>query len=308
MGKKTENFEKYKEFYDEWIKTYQNSLGKICSLPAETEIKEKLEKFISNAEGLNEQYRSWMSELETNTSATRDILQAPHDPEKYKEVYDQWMRSYEKIFDESLELPFKEDMKGIYGNMVFPDDYSEAVLQMSKLYKKSYQQICRPLNESFRTLLDKVAEISKGNAGPETYKEFYTLWMDSYKDTFGKYSHSLERENLTNLADVTQVYLGIYKGWIAALEKMSEKAKEISVQASDPNSFMDFYNSWLKLYDKAFETFFEDMPVAGGPMRDTIEPVKTMAKLYSDTFISMSKMWIGSFSESASVYSGKNKK
>ena len=31
-----------------------------------------------------------------------------------------------------------------------------------------------------------IAMISKGKATPETYKEFYDLWMNTYKDTFSR--------------------------------------------------------------------------------------------------------------------------
>jgi hypothetical protein len=43
-------------------------------------------------------------------------------------------------------------------------------------------------------------------------------------------------------------------------------------------------------------------------MKEVMEPVKIMAKMYADTFIKMSKMWGGSDSGSASAYPGKNKK
>jgi hypothetical protein len=303
--------QKYREFYDEWLKTYQNTFGKFCPLPAERSNKETLEKFILNAEGLNEQYRSWMAELEENSMATRKVLQGKQDPKKYKEVYDQWIRSYEKIFDELLELPFQESTKVIFGNfMEFPDIYSGTFLQMSKLYKRSYQQLCKPLNESLKILSDKMTEISQGYASPETYKEFYTLWMDTYNDISGKYALSMEPsgENYANFVDITHVYLSLYKSWIVALEKMSEKANEMSRQTSDPEAYKDFYNSWVKLYEKAFDSFFEDMPTVEGPMKEAMEPVKTMAKLYADTFIKMSNMWVISNSRSASAYPGKNRK
>jgi hypothetical protein len=303
--------QKYREFYDEWQKTYQNTFGKFCPLPEERSNKEILEKFMVNAKGLNEQYRAWMAEFEENSGATREVLQGKPDPEKYKEVYDQWMRSYEKIFDELLELPFKESTKEIFGNnREFPDIYSGAFLKMSKLYKRSYQQLCKPFNESMRTLSDKMNEISRGNASPEAYKEFYTLWMDTYKDISGKYASSMEPsgENLANFVDITHVYLGLYKSWITALEKMSEKAQELSKQTSDPGAYKEFYNLWVTTYEKAFDSFFEDMPTVEGPMKEAMEPVKTMAKLYADTFIKMSKMWVRSDSRSASAYPGKNKK
>ena len=78
-----------------------------------------------------------------------------------------WIKSYEKIFDELMELPSKKITKEIFGNyMEIPDIYSESFLQMSKLFKKSYAQLCKPLNESMMKLSEKMAEISTGRCRP----------------------------------------------------------------------------------------------------------------------------------------------
>ncbi|MCE8426913.1 MAG: hypothetical protein J5U19_00800 [Candidatus Methanoperedens sp.] len=303
--------QKYREFYDEWIKTYQNTFGKLYPIPTVKNNKETLQKFLSDAEESNKLYRSFITELEENSRKTKEILQGEPDPAKYKECYEMWMRSYEKIFDELMELPDKVSTKEIYGNYLgIPDIYSGSFLQMSKLWKKSYAQLCRPLNESMLKLSEKMAEIYRGDAGPEAYKEFYDLWMETYKETYGKYIKSVEPkgEMFGNFVDSTNAYLGMYKSWISALEEMSEKAKEMSKQTSDPEAFKEFNNLWLKMYEKAFDSFFEDMPTVGGPMKEIMEPVKIMAKMYADTFIKMSKMWVGSESRYASAYPGKNKK
>jgi len=162
--------QKYRVFYDEWIKTYQNSFGKFYPIPTLKSNKETLEKFLSSAEESNKIYKSWIAELEENSWKTKEILQSEPDPAKYKECYDMWMRSYEKIFDELMELPAQEYTKEIFGNyMVIPDIYLESFLQMSKLWKKSYEQLYKPLNESMMKLSGKMAQISKGDADPETY-------------------------------------------------------------------------------------------------------------------------------------------
>ncbi|MDO8725979.1 MAG: hypothetical protein Q7J35_07925 [Candidatus Methanoperedens sp.] len=303
--------QKYREFYDEWIKTYQNSFGKFYPIPTPKSNKETLEKFISSAEESNKLYKSWTSELEENSRKTKEILQGEPDPAKFKECYDIWMKSYEKIFDEFLELSAKESTKEIFGNyMGIPDIYSGSFLQMSKLWKKSYSQLWEPLNESMLKLSEKTAEISRGDADPEAYKEYYTLWVDTYNEIYDKYVKSMEPtgEMFEHFVKSSDIYLGVYKSWIAALEKMSEKAKEMSKQTSDPEEYEEFYNLWVKMYEKAFDSFFEDMPTVGGPMKDIMEPVKVMAKMYADTFTKMSKMWVRSDIGSASAYPGKNKK
>jgi len=233
--------QKYREFYEDWMKTYQNTFGKLYPIPTLKNNKETLQKFLSGAEESSKLYRSWTMELEENSRKTKEILQGEPDPAKYKECYEMWMKSYEKIFDELLELPDKESTKEIFGNyMSIPDIYSGSFLKMSKLWKKSYAQVCGPFNESMLKLSEKMAEISRGDSGPEAYKEFYTLWMDTY--------------------------------------------------------------------EKAFESFFDDMPTVGGPMKNIMEPVKIMAKMYADAFTNFSKMWVRSGVSSAPAYPGKYKK
>ena len=303
--------QKYREFYDEWIKTYQNTFGKFYKIPTPESNKEILEKFILSADASNNLYRSWIAELEENSKKTKDLLQGTPDPAKYKECYDLWMNSYEKMFEGILKLSSQENTKELFGDcMGKPDIYLDGFLQMSKLWKKSYTQICRPMNESMMKLSEKMAEISRGGAGPESYKEFYTLWLDTYKETYGKYVESVEpsKEIFKNFTENTDIYLSIYKSWITALETMSKKVQELSEHNSDPEVYKEFYNLWINTYEKAFENFFEDIPAVGGPMKEIMEPVKIMAKMYSDTFTKMMKIGVKSGVRSASSYPGKNKK
>jgi hypothetical protein len=62
------------------------------------------------------------------------------------------------------------------------------------------------------------------------------------------------------------------------------------------------------MYEKAFDSFFEDMPTVGGPMKEVMEPMRIMAKMYADTFIKISKMYVRSDPGSATAYPGQNKK
>lgn len=86
--------EKYKEFYNQWVKTYQDSSGKFYQIPTLESNKETFKKLLVSAEESNEIYRSWIAELEENSRVTREALQGEPDPAKYKEVYDLWIKSY----------------------------------------------------------------------------------------------------------------------------------------------------------------------------------------------------------------------
>jgi hypothetical protein len=293
----------FKEFYDEWMKTYQNTFGDFYPIPTVKSNKETLEKLLLSAEESNKLYRSWIARLDENSQKTREVLQIEQDPAKYKEVYDMWMKSYGKIFDELLELPARENIKEAFENYTgVPDFYSETFLRISKLWKNSYAKLYEPWTASISKLSEKAAEISRGDASPEAYKEFYTLWLDTHQETYGKlidFRSPPSKEVFANFAQSANSYMSIYKSWIAALEKISEKAEELSKRTPDPEAFKEFYNLWAKTYEKAFDSFFEDTPTVG-PMKELLEPVKNAAKLYADTFTKMSKLWMKSYSSAAS--------
>ncbi len=303
--------EKYKEFYDEWVKTCQNTWGKFYQIPTMESSKEIFEKLLISADESNKIYRSWITELEENSRATREVLNGEPDPAKYKEIYDTWAKSYGKILDELLTLPFRQNMKEIFENLTgIPDIYSETFEQISKLWKDSYAKLYRPWIESTLKLSAKSAEISRGNVCPEAYKEFYDLWLNTYQETDGRFfdlqSMRPSKDVLEYFVQSANVNLNLYKSWIATLEKLSQKAKELSKQNTDPEACKEYYDLWAKTYGKAFDNFFENTP-AFSPFKEIMESVKNAAKIYADTFTSISNIWVKSGVHSASAYPGRGK-
>ncbi len=301
--------EKYKEFYGEWLKTSQNSLGKFYQIPTLESNKEIFEKLLVSAEESNKIYRSWIVELEENSVATREVLQGEPDPAKYKEAYDMWIKSYGKMLDELLTLPLRQNMKEIFENITgAPDIYSETFEQISKLWKDSYAKLYVPYIDSMLKLSAKSAEISRGNASPEAYKEFYTLWMETYQKTYGRLfdiqSMRPSKEVLEYFMQSANLNQNLYKSWIATLEKLSQKARELSKETADPEANKEFYNLWVKTYEKAFDNFFENTP-AVSPFKEILEPVKNAARIYADTFTGMSRIWGKPDFSSAPAYPGK---
>lgn len=247
--------ETYKEFYGEWVKTSQNSFGKFYEIPTLESNKETFEKLLVSAEESNKIYSSWIAELDENSRATREVLQCEADPAKYKEVYDMWIKSYGKMLNELLTLPFRQNMKEIFENITgTPDIYSEAFEQISKIWKDSYAKLYMPYTDSMRPS-----------------KEILECFVHS--------------EN---------VNLNLYKSWIATLGKLSQKTEELSKQGASPEAYKELYNLWGKMYGKAFDNFFENTPTFS-PFKEIMEPVKNAAKIYTDTFSNMSNIWVKSY-------------
>ncbi|MBU4220056.1 MAG: hypothetical protein KKA10_00265 [Euryarchaeota archaeon] len=285
---KGEALEKYKEFYEEWVKIYKNSPGNFYSIQAPETNKEILEKLMRSAEESNNIYRSWIAELEENSRMTQEVLQGEPNPVKYKEVYDMWIKSYGKMFDELLTLPLRENIKDIFENFTgMPDIYSESFVQISKLMKDSNAKICGSWIGSIQKLYEKSTEISQGGASPEAYREFYTMWLDTYQESYGRLfdikSARPSKELFESFAQSTSIYLSLYKSWIAAIEKLSWKAKELSKQTDEPETYRQYYNLWAKTYEMSFDIFFENTPTVG-PFKDIMEPARNAARIYADTF------------------------
>jgi len=290
---------KYREFYEDWMKTYKSTYGNIypadISSPSET-----LESFVKIANESNKIYMSWIEDFRENSKKTMQILNDGIDPAKYRECYDSWIKSYEKVFDDINEHPaikYQRDVFRSYTGM--PDFYSEPLVKMSKQIKDVYTRLYAPSDDSLNKFSDIMAKLSKGETNPDTYKEFYDLWLNTYKETFSKMfdpqTMKPSKELLDNLKESTNISINLFKSWTEALEMMSAKMEDQSKLINDPEAFKEFYNLWVKMYEKASKDIFEGVPPVS-PLKEMIEPVKSACQVYSNTSISMSKMWMDSFS------------
>lgn len=292
----------YKEFYDEWMKTYENSFGKFypVSIPAP---KETLENFMKISAESNKLYRSWIEESEENAKKTAELLKTGTDPVKIKECYEMWMKSYDKMSNDFIEQPVIKYQKEIFGNYTgIPDFYSETLVKMSKMWRDSLNKLYNPWIESMQKLSQNIEKISKGNADPETYKEFFDLWTNTYKENYKKMFDPQftvsSREALDNFIESSNLSLNLYKSWILALESIHEKFKDHSRITADPEAYKEFFNLWIKMHEKALEDVFDSMPVAS-PVKDMMESIRDACKIYASASVRMSKMWMDSYTRAA---------
>lgn len=302
--------DKYKEFYETWTKTFQGKVD-FSQVPTAETNKEILEKFLVGAEKSTDIYKNWITELDQNSNLTREALKGEADPAKYKEVYDLWIKSYAKIFDELLTLPFRDNIREMFEKYTgIPDIYSDTFVKISKLWNDSYTKLYGTWMESILELSKKSEEISKGKATPEAYKEFYAAWTNVYQKTYGKLINIKSIEDLKEgegqlklsqelkatfetFAQSTQVYTDLYKSWMTTMEKLSIKSKELAKQPANQETYKETCNLWVKLYQKAFDSFFDNMPTTG-PFKEYLAPVKNAASIYMDSVKKMSDFWLQS--------------
>lgn len=287
----TNSPEKYREFYDEWEKTFQGKLQKSVKIPDLETNKRALEKLLKNAERSSEMSKLWTSEIEENSKKTREILEGDPDPIKYKEIYDLWIKSYAKIFDDLLTLPFREDIRDMFENYTgVPDTYSDTFVKISRLYNDSYIKLYGTWTDALVDLSKKSEDISRGNIGPDAYKEFYSCWINLYQQTYGKFldiqlvqkrkdgTDGTEQLNAVfqNFIQSTTNCANLYKSWINMLNKLSEKSAELSRNMyKTPDKFNtsdgDIYNEicalWIRIYQKAFDNIMDNVPMVT-PFKD----------------------------------------
>jgi len=297
--------EKYREFYDVWIKTFQGKVD-FRQVPTAETNKEILEKFLIGAEKSTNIYKNWITELEENSRLTREVLEGEADPVKYKEVYDLWIKSYAKIFDELLTLPFRDNIREMFEKYTgIPDIYSDTFIKISRLWNDSYTKLYGTWMESILELSKKSEEISKGKIGPESYKEFYNSWTDVYQKTYGKLFSTQPIQGSTDnkeqlkatfeaFAQSTQAYTDLYKSWMTTLEKLSIKSKELAKQPNNQEAYKETCGIWIKLYQKAFDSFFDNMPTAS-PFKEYLAPVKSVASIYMNDLKKISDFWLQSY-------------
>ena len=288
--------EKYKEFFEELVKTQQSTLDRLYLMPKAMTDRKSLETLITSAQEYTDMMRSWSAELEENSKKTQKMLLGGAGPEDYKSSYQMWIKSYEKMFDEFLDMMTSKNTKDVFeAYMGIPNTYLTNLAEAARMWKASHSELYTPWVESTFDLSEKFSELSKGDAGPEKYKEFYDQWMSTYKETFAKMFPAdmtkPSKEMVENMLRGMNNSTDMYSSWLIALEKMTEKMKGLLTNATEAESYREFYGLWFDTYQKAFNDFFELMPVVE-PMKVLLDPLKKAARVQADTYSNATKMWM----------------
>ncbi|MCS4541537.1 MAG: hypothetical protein HY929_04335 [Euryarchaeota archaeon] len=118
--------------------------------------------------------------------------------------------------------------------------------------------------------LKKMAEITRGAASPEAYKEFYNLWTKTYEETFGKF---LGMTLLGPAKEITEkffkgfevftkfykawmnFYFKFYRPWTEAMGKMRDVTSKMMKGEITIESYKESYNAWISTYEETFDKF-----------------------------------------------------
>ncbi len=289
--------EKYREFFDELTKSQQTTLSKLYPMPRPVTDKDTLEKFVSAAQRSNELMRSWTEQIRDNAAKTQEILASGAPPSEYSGFYEMWRKTYEKMFDDFLGLIVSDSTKEVFEATVgVPGVYLQNFAEVVKLWRDAYQNLYTPLMDASIKLSQRWSDISKGQATPESYRDFYDQWMNAYRESYERMfnieSGQPYKDVVENLMRSTDNAMTMYKSWISSMDKMSAKMSEVLSRSMDPQVYMEFYDLWVQTYEKALEDFFEYAPMME-PMKKMMEPMRTAVKAQIDAYANLSKNWMG---------------
>ena len=160
------NFESTQEFYDQWINMYKATMGKLVEMPAVGPAREKSEKMMK---GFSTFVNLFAAGMDTSSNLQKVFMEATQkvqekiqsdkdgeiSPEKYKEFYDVWIRTYSETFkDFAKSGHFVSDLGKLNSYLMDFQKYNREMLEDNYL---------KPTNLPTKTEIDEIN------------KELYTL-------------------------------------------------------------------------------------------------------------------------------------
>ncbi|MCX9085115.1 MAG: hypothetical protein OIN87_10000 [Candidatus Methanoperedens sp.] len=160
------NLESTQEFYDQWIKMYKNTMGKLIEMPAVGPAREKTEKMMKGfstfvnlytasmdtSSNMQEVFKEAMKKVQEKIGSDMD---GEVNPEKYKEFYNIWIQTYSDTFkDFAKSGHFVSDLGNLNAHLMDYQKYNREMLEENCL---------KPMNIPTKTEIDEIN------------KEIYTL-------------------------------------------------------------------------------------------------------------------------------------
>ncbi len=149
------------EFFDLWLKTYEETFGKLLKAPAVGPAREKTEKMMQGIPYFANYYTSWMNTNVKFQSVYAEALRktqekiAAASPESNREFYSIWLETYSDTFKEFLKSGnFADDIGKFVSNMMDVEQYNKEMLESNFL---------KPMNLPTKSEMDEI------------YKEIYLL-------------------------------------------------------------------------------------------------------------------------------------
>ncbi|MGZ6249755.1 MAG: poly(R)-hydroxyalkanoic acid synthase subunit PhaE [Syntrophales bacterium] len=154
------------EFFDQWLKTYESTYGRLVEMPAMGPMRERSEKMVRNFSVSVNLYTAWMESLVNFQNIFMEAMRRMREkmttemegevrPERYKDFYQLWIETYSETFKEFLKSGhFSSDMGRLTSYFV---DFQKSNRDLVE------ENVLKPVNLPTRTEID------------EMNRELYTL-------------------------------------------------------------------------------------------------------------------------------------
>ncbi|VVB84359.1 Poly(3-hydroxyalkanoate) polymerase subunit PhaE [uncultured archaeon] len=154
------------EFFDQWLKTYESTYGRLVEMPAMGPMRERSEKMVRSFSVSVNLYTAWMESLVNFQNIFLEAMRRMREkmttemegevrPERYKDFYQLWIETYSETFKEFLKSGhFSSDMGRLTSYFV---DFQKSNRDLVE------ENVLKPVNLPTRTEID------------EMNRELYTL-------------------------------------------------------------------------------------------------------------------------------------
>jgi len=157
MGKSS--FESTQEFFDQWLKVYNATTGRLVEMPALGPAREKSEKMMKGFSTFVNLYAAGMDFNSNFQSVLLEAMRRVHEktatdmegeisPEKYKDFYRIWIETYSETFKEFLKSGhFASDLGKLNSHLMDFQKYNRDMLEENYL---------KPMNLPTKTEIDEI--------------------------------------------------------------------------------------------------------------------------------------------------------
>lgn len=147
------------EFFDQWLKTYESTYGRLVEMPAMGPMRERSEKMVRGFSVSVNLYTAWMESLVNFQNVFMEAMRRMREkmtteiegeaiPEKYRDFYQLWIETYSETFKEFLKSGhFSSDMGRLTSYFV---DFQKSNRELIE------DNVLKPINLPTRTEIDEM--------------------------------------------------------------------------------------------------------------------------------------------------------
>jgi class III poly(R)-hydroxyalkanoic acid synthase PhaE subunit len=253
------------KIYDGWMKTYGSAMDQMGKAPVADNLRQTYETFLGSANAFMGLHKTWSQMAESWRKAGAGSLST--------DALKAWSENVKGMVQSLLGLPLMGPLRSILGTEGdLPSTLMRMMSEGASHMSDSAIQAVLPWFGAIENFTKTTGAIQEGQAGPGTYRKFNETWMQTYRDTMGRFlgmpmvgPTRQTVEKMMKAADSFMKFSGatidfmfrMYEPGQQAFERLSEKMKDLMQKDPSPETFREFYNLVLKVYEMRFYELFK---------------------------------------------------